>query len=156
MRKSAFVFLLLLLASPLLRAQQAKSCTVDAGDKEKAVAAVRNMYAALTRGDQPGTQAFFTTDNGFFDLGKEYTADAIINEIRDLQSKGNTFAWTVNNPTVILDCHSAFIEYTNVGSLTTGGKVIPLKWLESVYLIKDQGAWKIRFFHSTQAAEEKQ
>jgi len=55
----------------------------------------------------------------------------------------------VTEPTVHLACNDAWITYTNRGSVQDETGTKDLMWLESAFLHKEAGEWKIRFLHST-------
>ncbi|MEI9985705.1 MAG: hypothetical protein WDN69_22500 [Aliidongia sp.] len=50
------------------------------------------------------------------------------------------------------DGDTAWVAYVNRGSVTDSHGTRPQSWLESAFLRKRGGAWKIAFLHSTHAA----
>jgi hypothetical protein len=58
----------------------------------------------------------------------------------------------VSEPDIHLEGSSAWIGYINKGTITSDSVAIDQQWLESAFLIKRLGAWKIQFLHSTRAA----
>ena len=44
---------------------------------------------------------------------------------------------------------AAWVSYKNQADFTINGKKRMVRWLESAFLIKDQGRWKIQLLHST-------
>jgi hypothetical protein len=57
----------------------------------------------------------------------------------------------VQDTDVHFACATAWIDYTNRGSVSDGKTTTPLTWLESAILTHGKTAWQIRFLHSTQA-----
>ncbi len=47
-------------------------------------------------------------------------------------------------------CDTAWIDYTNRGSVFDGKTTTPLTWLESAVLVHGKTGWQIRFLHSTE------
>jgi hypothetical protein len=63
--------------------------------------------------------------------------------------------WNVAKPEVTVECDRAWITYLNDGSIQMPGASVPApqQWLESAILKKQDGAWKLVFFHSTRVVE---
>ncbi len=59
------------------------------------------------------------------------------------------YVWTVNEPEVHGTCDSAWISYVNRGSMADATHAKrDMTWLESAFLLKDGGVWRIHFFQS--------
>jgi hypothetical protein len=86
-----------------------------------------------------------------FDNGKLLKGDSLIQMVIDAHSKGMKFVWNVSEPDVHVRGDSAWIAYTNVGSIQAGGSAepTPMTWLESAYLERHHGLWKLVFFQSS-------
>lgn len=123
-------------------------------DQEKVVEAMRLMYVAATNDDMDQFRAVTSPDFYTFDGGKRMTGDELMGFIKDAHAAGKVYVWEVTEPQVYVDGQTAWITYVNRGSLqdATGRK--DLTWLESAVLRKDNGTWRIHFFHSTRAASE--
>ena len=48
---------------------------------------------------------------------------------------------------------TAWIAYVNQGSITDASGTVSQKWLESAFLQKKAGIWRIAFLHSTRVPE---
>src|SRR5260370_27373990 len=57
--------------------------------------------------------------------------------------------WNVTEPDVHISGNTAWIAYVNQGSITDASGTVSQKWLESAFLQKQGGIWKIVFMHST-------
>ena len=62
---------------------------------------------------------------------------------------GKRYEWNVTEPDVHVHGNTAWIAYVNRGSITDSSGTIDRQWLESAFLEKQAGTWKIVFMHST-------
>ena len=123
-------------------------------DKSQVTETVRSMFAALAANDAEKFRATITSDFYAFDVGKRFTGDALLELIKAAQAAGNVYVWTVNEPDVHISGDIAWIAYVNRGSIKDRSGTEDITWLESAFLQKEKGAWRIRFLHSTRAAKE--
>ena len=52
-------------------------------------------------------------------------------------------------PEVHINGNTAWIAYVNKGSISDASGIVNQNWLESAFLEKQAGTWKIVFMHST-------
>ncbi|MGH9596498.1 MAG: DUF4440 domain-containing protein [Edaphobacter sp.] len=128
---------------------QTTACTTDAADKEKVANTMRQMYVAAANDDVALFHRIAATDFYAFDGGHRFTGDALMELIQSAHKAGKHYVWTVNEQDVHLTCNDAWITYVNRGSVQDESGTKDLTWLESAFLHKKAGAWKIQFFHST-------
>ena len=81
--------------------------------------------------------------------------DALMDMIKAAHTAGKAYVWTVNEPEVHITGDMAWITYVNQGSIKDASGTKDVTWLESAVLEKENGAWRIRFFHSTRVPEKK-
>ena len=114
---------------------------------------LREMYAAATADDLGAFKAI--VDEGFYayDLGKRFDGMALMELIQRAHAEGHEFVWTVQDADSHVDGDHAWIAYVNRGSVSDGKVVTAVTWLESATLRHDGARWRIRFFHSTRAAD---
>ena len=63
--------------------------------------------------------------------------------------------WVLSNYVVSLDENSAHISYENYGLFkTTDNELVFSNWLESVYLVKENGELKLKFLQSDLVSRE--
>jgi ketosteroid isomerase-like protein len=62
---------------------------------------------------------------------------------------GKRYEWKVTEPDVHISGKTAWIAYVNKGSITDASGTVNQTWLESAFLEKQAGTWKIVFMHST-------
>jgi ketosteroid isomerase-like protein len=113
---------------------------------------MRDMYAALSAGDDARLTSIFTSDFYSFDAGKRFDGPALAALVKDAHKAGKKYVWTVNEPDVHVQCDGAWIAYVNRGSVTDASGATPVTWLESAVLRFETGRWRIAFFHSSRAA----
>ena len=145
----------LILVSSLHLAAAAGGATfpvAPASDRTQIVSAVERMYVALTNDDLTLFHSVVAPDFYAFDGGKRFDGDALMELIRGVHAAGKVFAWSVTDPSVELFGDTALITYINRGSLQDQSGRKELSWLESALLRREQGIWRIRFFHSTRVA----
>ncbi len=126
----------------------------SATEQEKVVEAMREMYAAATTDDMARFRAVTTPDFYTFDVGRRMTGEQLMGLIRSAHDAGRIYVWRVTEPQVYVDGKTAWITYVNRGSVQDATGKKDVTWLESAVLRKDDGAWRIRFFHSTRVAAE--
>jgi hypothetical protein len=84
-----------------------------------------------------------------FDGGLRFNGDTIMAFIKAQHAAGKHYEWNVTEPDVHISDDTAWIAYVNKGSITDASGTTQLKWLESAFLQKQAGNWKIVFMHST-------
>ena len=119
------------------------------GEQVQVVEAVRSMFAALAAEDIPKLRAIIAHDFYAFEAGGRITGDALIDLIKKAHATGKVYAWTVNEPEVHIAGDAAWITYVNRGSIKDASGTKDASWLESAVLRKENGHWRIQFFHST-------
>lgn len=84
-----------------------------------------------------------------FDAGRRYDAAALMQRLKMLHESGAQIVWHVTSPDIRIAGATAWIAYENDGTVTTAEGTTERKWLESAFLVKDAGYWKVCFWHST-------
>ncbi len=112
-------------------------------------AVMRQMYAALQKDDLQAFESTVTSDYVAFDGGARFTAESLVQVIKNAHAAGTIFEWDVGTPEVHVTCDQAWLTYTNRGSVATATGKVPTQWLESAILEYQKETWRIRFFHST-------
>jgi hypothetical protein len=125
------------------------ACAPRADAEAQVVKRVVEMYAALAADDVTRFRAVVAPGFYAFDGGERYDGDALANMTATAHAAGKRFEWTVTDPVVRIDCSTALITYTNVGSMGDATSMQPRSWLESATLRYTDGTWRLAFFHST-------
>lgn len=129
---------------------EVKSAAMGAGDDgSRVVDAVEAFFAAAAVGDLASFHDVVTPDFEAFEVGKRYTGDELMAVLRGKQAAGTVYVWNVTEPKVSIDGRTAWVTYTNRGSITDGAGRKDLQWLESAVLRRDGDGWRMRFLHST-------
>ena len=119
-------------------------------EQAKVVETVKRMFVAGKADDAAMFDALVLPGFYMYDNGARFDGDAIIRLIREYHAKGVKFEWNVTEPDVHIEGDTAWIAYVNRGSITDPqGKAMEQSWLESAFLEKKGGEWKVAFFHST-------
>ena len=107
------------------------------------------MYVAATTDDLTQFRAVTSPDFYTFDGGKRMTGDELMEFVKNAHAAGKIYVWQVTEPQIHVDGSTAWITYVNRGSLQDSAGKKDQSWLESAVLRKDNGTWRIHFFHST-------
>jgi ketosteroid isomerase-like protein len=110
---------------------------------------VNSMFTALQTDDAARLNSILAPDFYMFDGGHRFNGEAIMIQIKTLQDSGRRFEWSVTQPDIHISGNTAWIAYVNEGSITDASGRVNQQWLESAFLEKRAGIWKIRFVHST-------
>jgi Domain of unknown function (DUF4440) len=124
---------------------------VAPSDESQVVDALTTMYAAASTDDVSLFNSVVSPSFYAFDNGKRYDGDALMKLAKGLHASGKVYVWTVTEPEVHIAGKYAWITYTNRGSVRDASGTKQLTWLESAFLEKDAGLWRIHFFESTRA-----
>jgi len=98
------------------------------------------------------------TASGFyiFDGGVRFNGEALMALVKAQHAAGKRYEWNVTEPDVHSSGNTAWIAYVNKGSITDPFGTVNQKWLESAFLRKEAGIWKIVFMHSTRVPTQPQ
>jgi ketosteroid isomerase-like protein len=127
------------------RAQQ-KSLTPD---QQQVVDTVSTIFTAARADDLAKFDSVIAPGFYIFDGGARFEGDAIMVLIKAQHAAGKRYEWNVTEPDVHISGNTAWIAYVNKGSITDASGTVNQNWLESAFLEKQAGAWKIVFMHST-------
>lgn len=130
---------------------RAQSCRDVPAEHQAIVDVMRAMFAGAASKDAAAVEKVLAPEFYAFDNGRAFHGMELFRVLKtNYLDHGYVFVWTVTDPEVHTACNTAWITYTNVGSITAPhGKAAPAQWLESAVLEKQHGHWLIRFFHST-------
>jgi hypothetical protein len=127
------------------RAQQ-KLITAD---QKQIVDTVSTVFAAALKDDVAKFDSVIASDFYMFDGGARFNGDAIMALIKAQHAAGKRYEWNVTEPDVHIRGNTAWVAYVNKGSITDVSGTVNQQWLESAFLQKQAGIWKIVFMHST-------
>jgi len=143
---TAIIFALLFCSNvSTIRAQQ-KPLTAE---QTKIVDTVSTIFTAARTDDIAKFDSVIAPGFYIFDGGLRFNGDSIMTFIKTQHEAGKRYEWNVTEPDVHISGHTAWIAYTNKGSISDASGTRNQSWLESAFLEKQSGIWKIVFMHST-------
>ena len=130
---------------PTARAQQMSLTS----DQKQVVDTVSAIFVAARADDVAKFDSVIASGFYIFDGGVRFNGDSIMALIRAQHAAGKRYEWNVTEPDVHIRGNTAWIAYVNKGSITDASGTVDQNWLESAFLEKQAGTWKIVFMHST-------
>jgi len=115
---------------------------------------VHAFFDALRKEDKVAFQRLTTTSFYSFDGGERFPGTELVDVVRNAHARGVQLNWSIGSLDTKLRCDVAWSAWENVGSAGIPPDVRPVRWLESAVLVRQNGSWKIDFFHSQRAAEK--
>src|SRR5260370_20862628 len=125
-------------------------------DQRQIVDTMSAIFAAARTDDVAKFDSVIASDFYIFDGGTRFNGDAIMAFIKAQHAAGRRYEWNVTEPDVHVSCNTAWITYTNEGSITDASGTTNQNWLESAFLEKQAGTSKIIFMHSTRCPRTSQ
>lgn len=121
-------------------------------DTSQIVDIVKTVFVAAGADDVAKFDSLIAPGFYLYDGGVRFDGDSIMGLIKRLHAAGARYEWNVTQPDVHVTGSTAWVAHVNRGSVTdSSGSTKPVTWLESAFLQKDGGGWKIVFMHSTRA-----
>ena len=151
---TVIVFAFLICLNVSTAGAQQKALTAD---QTKIVDTVNTVFAAARADDLAKFDSVIAPGFYIFDGGLRFNGDSIMTFIKTQHEAGKHYEWNVTEPDVHISGHTAWIAYTNKGRVSDSSGTRNQSWLESAFLEKQSGVWKIVFMQSTRvimAAQE--
>jgi ketosteroid isomerase-like protein len=123
-------------------------------EQTQIVNTVSTIFTAALTDDVAKFDSVIASDFYIFDGGARFNGDAIMSVIKAQHAAGKRYERNVTEPDVHISGNTAWIAYVNKGSITDASGTTNQKWLESAFLQKQAGIWKIVFMHSTRVSPE--
>jgi ketosteroid isomerase-like protein len=141
-------------AIPILARAQHKPVPTD---QAQITDTVSTIFAAARTDDVAKFDSVIASDFYIYDIGARFNGDSVMAGIKALHAAGMHYEWNVTEPDVHISGKTAWIAYVNKGSITdASGTTMNQNWLESAFLEKRAGVWKIVFMHSTRVPMKSQ
>ena len=126
---------------------------INAGTQEQQIVhTVSTIFTAASTDDVAKFDSVVAPDFYIFDGGVRFKGDTIMAFIKAQHAAGKRYEWNVTEPDVHIRGDTAWIAYVNKGSVGDASGTTKQNWLESAFLEKQAGEWKIVFMHSTRVA----
>jgi ketosteroid isomerase-like protein len=139
-------FALIFSDNPVTAGAQQKLVTAD---QAQIVDTVSTIFTAALTDDVAKFDSVIASDFYIFDGGARFDGDSIMAFIKAQHLAGKRYEWNVTEPDVHISGKTAWVAYVNKGSITDASGTVSQNWLESAFLQKQTGTWKIVFMHST-------
>src|SRR5260370_12468093 len=120
-------------------------------DQSQIVDRVSTIFAAAATDDVAKFDSVIASDFYIFDGGARFNGEAIMTFIKAQHTAGKRYEWNVTDPDVHIGGNTAWVAYVNKGLISDASGTVNQNWLESAFLEKQAGAWRIVFMHSTRA-----
>jgi ketosteroid isomerase-like protein len=133
-------------ANPAIARAPHKSVTAD---HAQIIDTVSTIFAAARTDDVAKFDSVIASDFYIYDGGARFNGDSVMTLIKAQHAAGKRYEWNVTEPDVHISGETAWIAYVNKGSITDASGTVNQNWLESAFLEKQAGLWKIVFMHST-------
>jgi ketosteroid isomerase-like protein len=143
---ATIVFALMFSGSISTAGAQQKLLTAE---QTQIVDTVSTIFDAARVDDAAKFNSVIASDFYIFDGGARFNGNSILAFIKAQHAAGKRYEWSVTEPDVHISGDTAWIAYINKGSISDASGTMNQKWLESAFLEKQAGAWKIVFMHST-------
>jgi Domain of unknown function (DUF4440) len=137
-----------LIFSPNVTTARAQQRSITS-DQKQVVDAVSTIFTAARADDVAKFDSVIAPGFYIFDGGARFNGDTIMAFIKAQHAAGKRYEWNVTEPEVHINGNTAWIAYVNKGSISDGSGTVNQNWLESAFLEKQAGTWKIVFMHST-------
>jgi hypothetical protein len=122
----------------------------SSAEREKIVSVMTTFFASAHDDDLAKFHSIIAPGFYIFDSGARFDGDAVMDLIKGLHAMGKHYEWSVTEPDVhIMNGSVAWIAYVNKGTISSGSTTTNQQWLESAFLEKIEGEWKIMFIQST-------
>lgn len=133
-------------ANPVIARAQHKPVTAD---QAQIIDTVSTIFAAARTDDVAKFDSVIASGFYIYDAGARFNGDSVMAVIKAQHAAGKRYEWNVTEPDVHISGETAWIAYVNKGSITDASGTVNQNWLESAFLEKQAGLWKIVFMHST-------
>ena len=130
------------------------SCPASPRSNGEIERTVNAFFDALRTKDKAAFQRVTTKTFYSFDGGERYPGTTLVDVVREAHAKGVQLNWSIGPLDTKLRCDVAWSAWENDGSAGIPPDVRPVRWLESAVLLRQNGSWKIDFFHSHRAAQK--
>ena len=116
-------------------------------EKQDVEKVIRDFYDAASTQNFQGIRDLCTDDYILFESGQVMNVEDFINFITPF--KGATMTYNLEDVKINVEGSVAWMRMRSKAEMTMGEQVMNHEWLESAVLKKQEGIWKITFYHST-------
>ncbi|MDZ4271789.1 MAG: nuclear transport factor 2 family protein [Erythrobacter sp.] len=129
------------------------NCPAPVNARAEVERTIHDFFDALRKDDEALFKSLTTEAFHSFDVGKRYDGAELVDAVRNAHARGVQINWSIGPVDTKLSCDVAWSAWENVGSAGIPPDLQPVRWLESAVIVRENGDWKIDFFHSQRAGE---
>jgi hypothetical protein len=118
-------------------------------EQTQIVEIVNTIFTAIQTEDAAKFNSVIGPDFYIFDGGKRFDAEEVMAIFKAQHLAGKRYEWSVTEPDIHIRGNTAWIAYVNDGSISDASGSVHQQWLESGFLEKQAGTWKVVFMQST-------
>jgi ketosteroid isomerase-like protein len=119
-------------------------------EAQEMITTIERVFAAIGDDDQIRLKEILCEDFHAFENGVPMAGHELLEIMSRYHAEGRRYQWSVNSAKVETHGNLGVVVYVNRGSITTpGAEAIPMSWLETVVLRRQESRWRLAFLHST-------
>jgi ketosteroid isomerase-like protein len=118
-----------------------------AAEKQNVEEALRNFYDAASTHNFQGIRDLCTDDFIIFESGQVMNVEDFISFLTTFE--GASMTYNLEDIKINVEDSVAWLTLRSKAEVTMGEQEMNYEWLESAVLKKQEGIWKIAFYHST-------
>jgi ketosteroid isomerase-like protein len=118
-------------------------------EQSQIVETVNTIFNAIQTDDAVKLNLVISPEFYIFDGGKRFNAEQVMAIFKAQHLAGKRYEWNVTEPDIHISGNTAWIAYVNDGSISDASGRARQQWLESGFLEKQAGTWKVVFMQST-------
>ena len=122
---------------------------LSTNEQTQIVDTVNTIFTALQTDDAAKLNSVLAPDFYIFDGGNRFNAEEVMDIFKAQHLAGKRYEWNVTEPDIHISGNTAWIAYVNDGSISDASGRVHQQWLESGFLEKQAGVWKVLFMQST-------
>ena len=111
--------------------------------------AVIKLFDGIATLDEPMIRQQVTTDFLLLEDGAVWTTDTLMTKLNPLKAVRFSRVNHLDFIQTDVKGNTAWVAYHNTADMTINEAKRAANWLESAFLVKQAGVWKIQFLHST-------
>jgi ketosteroid isomerase-like protein len=119
------------------------------------VATIERVFVAIGSDDQMRLNEVLCEDFHAFENGARVTRRELLDLMSRYHAEGRRYQWSVTSPQIEVQGDLGVVVYVNRGSITEvpGSDPLPMSWLETVLLRRQESRWRLAFLHSTRTSQ---
>ncbi len=113
---------------------------------------VYDLFESIASFNYPSIRDHCTDDFILFEDGQTMNVQEFIDSVKGFDGKGS-IDYSLEEVKTNIDGSFAWMTLRNKAVMIMNGQTASLEWIESAVLRKEEGLWKIAFYHSTRVKD---